>query len=242
MNSVKIIRVEETASTNTDLKEMALSGAAEGTVLIAERQTAGRGRLGRQFFSPEGTGCYMSILLRPDIPAKKVTLLTPMTAVAVCEAIEAVTGESPGIKWVNDIFLGGKKVAGILTEGSFTGDRVGFAIVGIGINLTEPTGGFPEEIRKIAGGIGEKAKEKKEALIEEILRRFFCYYESLGGGDFLAAYRDRLFMLGCDLIVHSGEGSFPAKAVDINENCGLIVETSDGRRMLLDSGEVSVRL
>ena len=143
----------EVTSTNTLLKAQAEQGAPEGTVLIAESQTAGKGRLGRHFTSPPGTGIYFSLLLRPHCTAEKSLFITTTAAVAVCEAIEQVTGLNPQIKWVNDVYLNEKKVCGILTEASvdFENGGLNWAVLGIGINIAVPEEGFPEEIRSIAG-------------------------------------------------------------------------------------------
>ena len=137
-------------STNTILKEMAEQGAKEGTVIIAEEQTAGRGRTGKQFYSPKGTGIYISILLRPDIPAEESLFLTTSAAVATARAIEDVSDKRALIKWVNDIYLEDKKACGILTEGAFNVEtgKLDYAIVGIGINVCIPDGGFPDNINK----------------------------------------------------------------------------------------------
>ena len=145
----------EVTSTNTLLKAQAEQGAPEGTVLIAESQTAGKGRLGRHFTSPPGTGIYFSLLLRPHCTAEKSLFITTTAAVAVCEAIEQVTGLNPQIKWVNDVYLNEKKVCGILTEASvdFENGGLNWAVLGIGINIAVPEEGFPEEIRSIAGAI-----------------------------------------------------------------------------------------
>ena len=142
----------EVTSTNTLLKAQAEQGAPEGTVLIAESQTAGKGRLGRHFTSPPGTGIYFSLLLRPHCTAEKSLFITTTAAVAVCEAIEQVTGLNPQIKWVNDVYLNEKKVCGILTEASvdFENGGLNWAVLGIGINIAVPEDGFPEEIRSIS--------------------------------------------------------------------------------------------
>ncbi len=178
--------LKETGSTNTVAKEFARNGAPEGTVVVAGKQSAGRGRMGRSFFSPGDTGIYMSILERPAISSEEVIFLTTTAAVAVCEAIESVCGFKEGtcgIKWVNDIFIGGKKVCGILTESSFSTDKDGrpvteFCVVGIGINCYEPEGGFPEDIKNTAGALMSEHKEGlRNSLCREILKRFEVYYK-----------------------------------------------------------------
>lgn len=142
-------------STNAEALRRAVDGAPEGTVIVAEEQTAGRGRRGRSFFSPAGTGIYLSILVRPALAAERAHLLTCSAAVAVAEAIEACAGVDASIKWVNDVYCRGKKVAGILTEGSFDleGGVLQHAVVGIGVNVRPPHAGFPAEIAERAGAV-----------------------------------------------------------------------------------------
>ena len=144
-------------STNTLLKELAdvAEAAAPWKVMIAEEQTAGRGRMGRSFESPEGTGIYLSILMKPHIPAEKAVRITTAAAVAACRAIEECTAETPSIKWVNDVYVRGKKVCGILTEGSAdpaTG-LLNWAVMGIGFNVYKPQNGFSDAIKDVAGPI-----------------------------------------------------------------------------------------
>ncbi len=231
--------VASTKSTNTDMKLKAAAGAEEICVLIAEKQTAGKGSKGRSFFSPGGTGCYMSLLLRPELKPEECTLLTSIAAVATAEAIEKVEGKTADIKWVNDIYMGGKKIAGILTEGAFKNkDKIDYAVVGIGINLTVPDGGFPEEIKNIAGAVG--SDKNKNELIAEIINRFVFYYRKLPDNSFTEQYRKRLFFLGKEISVISGDSAFKATAVDIDEMCRLRVKTANGEK-LLNAGEISVK-
>lgn len=233
--------VDETQSTNDDMKRKAAEGAPEVSVLIAEKQTKGKGSKGRSFFSPDSTGCYMSFLLRPKLRPEECTLLTTIAAVAAAEAIEKITGKSADIKWVNDIYIGGKKAAGILTEGAFANkDEINYAVVGIGINLAVPERGFPEEIKDIAGALG--AEENKNELIAEIIDRFLFYYRRLPDNSYISAYRKRLFFLGREITVIQGDTSFRAKAVDVDDMCRLLVRTCDSRELLLSAGEISVKL
>ena len=239
---IKIITVARTTSTNDELKKIALSGE-KGTVLFAaESQTAGRGRKGRSFFSPKDTGIYMSLLIHPDISPEECTLITPLCAVAVAEAIENVTGINAAIKWVNDIFVDGRKVAGILTEGAFTQKGADYIIVGIGINLSAPEEGFPEEIRHIAGALTEKADGLREKLIAETVNRFMYRLNKIKIRDFIPLYRKRLFFLGKEITVISPEGDYKAIAADIDSDCRLIVQTEKGENKILSSGEISVRI
>lgn len=232
--------VAVTASTNEDMKTKAKEGAPEISLLIADRQTKGKGSKGRSFFSPDSTGCYMSFLLRPKLKPEECTLLTSIAAVATAQAIEKVTGKAADIKWVNDIYMGGKKVAGILTEGAFINkDEISYAVVGIGINLTVPEEGFPEEIKNIAGTLG--TAEIKNEIIAEITNRFVYYYRKLPDNSYIEAYRKRLFFLGKEITVIQGENSFSAKAIDIDKMCRLKVATADGEQ-LLSAGEISIKL
>jgi len=217
--------LEETDSTNRAAKELARQGAPHGTAVLAKRQTAGRGRLGRAFFSPEG-GLYLSVILYPQCPPEDRALMTPMAAVAVCRALEQVCGISPGIKWVNDLYLGGKKLCGILCEGC--GDAV---IVGIGLNLYTPEGGFPAEIPATALDVPVGRRVLAEAIGQQLLQP----------GEFLAEYRERCLLLGKTVTVHPVMGeAYAARAVEIDDRCCLVVESCRGREAL-DSGEVSVR-
>ncbi|MBE5949493.1 MAG: biotin--[acetyl-CoA-carboxylase] ligase [Lachnospiraceae bacterium] len=212
-------------STNLTLKEKAASGAPEGTVIIAEEQTMGRGRFGRQFFSPAGTGIYMSMLLRPQLEPSDSTLITTATAVAVSEAIEEVTGASTAIKWINDIWIkkyGSNKYAkicGILTEAALSsGSRYpDYIILGIGINVFEPENGFPAEISGIAASaIGSDRPTKnsndtstslaqhdsscshntRNRIIAAVLNKFMALYPNLTKRTFLDEYRRRSVVLG----------------------------------------------
>lgn len=239
-------RIEEhstVASTNTLLQERARQGAPEGTVIIAAEQTAGRGRMQRPFFSPEGTGLYMSILLRPSLTADQMVFLTPAAAVAVSDAILSVTGIEVGIKWVNDLFYKKRKICGILTEASFgSNGRLTHAVLGIGINLAEPIGGFPENLCSIAGGLLEEASEEiRHALAQEILRRIDHYYTRLPETAFLTAYRDRSVLIGKEVTVHRGNNHKKATAIAIDDRCRLIVHYPDGTADTLAAGEVSLK-
>ena len=183
-------------STNTILKEMAEQGAKEGTVIIAEEQTAGRGRTGKQFYSPKGTGIYISILLRPDIPAEESLFLTTSAAVATARAIEDVSDKRALIKWVNDIYLEDKKTCGILTEGAFNVEtgKLDYAIVGIGINVCIPDGGFPDNIKDIATAIFDKQTDsinKRSILIANLLDYFMEYYKDFKSKSYVKEYIER---------------------------------------------------
>ena len=234
-------------STNTALKHLAEGGAPQGLCLIAEQQTGGRGRMGRSFYSPPGSGVYMSLLLRPDFPAVQAGLLTAGAAVAAAEAIEELTGKRCGIKWVNDIVLGGKKVCGILTEGALEGEtgRLQYAVVGLGFNLREPPGGFPPELRDIAGAILDPEEPDRDLIcrlpalvLDKLMDLIACLHED----SLLDRYRSRCFLLGKPILIHRpGQAPEQALALDLTPEFSLIVERQDGSRAVLHSGEVSIR-
>ncbi len=234
-------------STNDAAKAAAAENRGEGFTVIAESQTAGRGRLGRKFCSPRGTGLYMSILLRPRVPVEMSLFITTAAAVAVAEAIESVSGETAGIKWVNDVFVSGKKVCGILTEGAMDVEngKLQYAVVGIGVNVREPEGGFPEDVRQVAGAVFEKECPPwlRCRLAAGILDNFYSYYRHLEEKPYFAEYKRRSIVLGKNVLIQDRSGgSDTALALDIDENCGLVVKTQSGEIKTLSTGEVSVRL
>jgi len=230
-------------STNALLRERATQGAAEGTVLISGSQSQGRGRLGRSFFSPADTGVYLSILLRPGFenPADAARLTT-MAALAACEAVTEIAERQAQIKWVNDVFLDGRKAAGILTEASMSLEdgSLDYVVLGVGFNLYAPAGGFPAEIADTAGAILPAPLDNgKNALSAAFLNRFWALYSSPEGYE--EHYRQRCMVLGRDIWVITPKGQQPARALDLDENCGLIVEYPDGTRQTLKAGEVRIR-
>lgn len=234
-------------STNTILKEMAEQGAKEGTVIIAEEQTAGRGRTGKQFYSPKGTGIYISILLRPDIPAEESLFLTTSAAVATARAIKDVSDKRALIKWVNDIYLEDKKTCGILTEGAFNVEtgKLDYAIVGIGINVCIPDGGFPDNIKDIATAIFDKQTDsinKRSILIANLLDYFMEYYKDFKSKSYVKEYIERSMIIGKTITVIEGSKTSVAKAIDIDKNCRLKVQFEDGTTKWLSSGEVSTKI
>lgn len=230
-------------STNLELKRRA--NEAEGLVVAASEQTGGMGRLGRSFSSPSDTGIYFSILLKPQIDNSEITLLTTIAALAVCEAIEKLTDKKPLIKWVNDVFIGGKKVNGTLTQASFSVENLApeYVIVGIGINVYEPIGGFPPELKDIAGAVcSEKQGEFKNRLLAEVLNSYFYYYENFEKKEFIAEYKKRSFVIGKNVNIISPTDSRRAYVKDIDDACRLVVRYDDGTEDVVSTGEISVRL
>lgn len=234
------------ASTNTLVREKANCGAPEGCLVLANEQTAGRGRLGRSFYSPYGTGVYMSLLLRPkNYSAEQAIRITTIAAVSMCEAIEAISDEKAAIKWVNDIFVRGKKVCGILTEGSFDLENglLEYAVLGIGINLYPPGRGFPKDLEHVAGAVFPvKQSDAKNRLVSEFLNRFHGYYTATGQTDYVDQYRKRSFVIGKQVDLISANQSTSAIVLGIDDHCRLLVKYSDGTEDCYSSGEISIRL
>lgn len=233
-------------STNALVREKANQGCPEGCVIVACGQTAGRGRYGRQFFSPVDTGVYLSLLLRPTAySTQQATCLTAAAATAMCQAIEAVTGQQPSIKWVNDIFLHGKKVCGILTEaavGLETGS-LDYMVLGAGINVYPPTEGFPEQIQSIAGAILEHSTpEAKNRLVGEFLNHFWDFYTHPERKAYLEDYRARSLAIGRNVTVLSAGRKVSAYAYGIDDDFRLLVRYENGETEALSYGEISIQL
>lgn len=228
-------------STNDELRRKAAENAPEGTVCIADCQTAGKGRMGRSFVSPAGTGIYLSVLLRPRKAPDALMTLTAQAAVAVFRAIREVCGVCPEIKWVNDLQLGGRKICGILTELSVEAESafVSHAIVGVGINCGQTRDAFPEELRGIAGSVFSEAgiRVDRNLLAAALIRQLSRLPEL----DWHADYREHCATLGKQVEVSSGTERFDAEAIDIGPSAELIVRRSDGALLALNSGEVRVK-
>ena len=245
---VALVRHEGcTDSTNRVLKELAKNGAKESQVVIADEQTNGRGRLGRYFFSPKERGIYMSVLLRPDDKAYEMAPLTAWVAVAVANAIEAVAGVRPGVKWVNDLILNGKKVCGIMTELSVKedGNKVDYIIVGIGINLSGNQEDFPEELKAIASSIEAETgvTVSRAQLVAEIIRELDLLNENwqIETPKYLEQYRKDCVTIGKEVRVLSPEGERAATALSVEGDFSLLVRYDVGTTERVYSGEVSVR-
>lgn len=235
------IFVYDSVSSTGDLaRERALLGKTPA-VFIAEHQTAGRGRRGRSFASPKGAGIYMSLLFYPSQEAKNGVLFTTGAAVAMCRAVEDVTGLCPTVKWVNDLLLGGKKLCGILTEGSVAPESGAFsyAVIGIGINVHSVP--MPPEVERIATALD---KHTDRPIDRNFLaaRMIFRLLESLteDRGAQMAAYRALCPVVGKEVTVLRGAEKFSARVLAI-ENSGELRIQKDGEQMLLSSGEISIR-
>ncbi len=227
-------------STNRFAKGLGAQGGENGTAVLADTQTAGRGRLGRSFFSPSGCGLYLSLLLYTPTPPERLPLLTAAAAVAARRAIAAEAGLETDIKWVNDLCIGGKKVAGILCESMFDGTGVPlYSVVGIGINVKKCV--FPPELRNIATSLEENGGRcGREALAARLLD---CLYEILphiGEPSLVEEYRMHSSLLGKSVFI-VGEEKKRYRVIAIDDACSLILENDAGERHVLASGEVSVR-
>lgn len=230
-------------STNAEARRRALEGAPEGAVVVAEEQTAGRGRLGKTFYSPAGAGVYLSVVLRPRLQADAAQYLTCAAAVSCAQAIEAVTGEEALIKWVNDIFCRGRKVAGILTEGVVDMESGHFehAVLGIGVNVKPPADGFPHDIADVAGAVlDDRTGAVRCELAAAILARFWSLYQHMDDPKLHDEYRRRCFLLGQPLIVRQGASRVRARAVDLTPDFKLVIELPDKSRRELPYGEVTI--
>ena len=242
-----IILKKETVSTNEDVRKMAEDGAKEGTVIIADSQTGGKGTKGRSFSSPEGTGLYMSLLLRPKLEINEILSITCAAGVAVSRAIERISRKKVYIKWVNDIYSeGNKKLCGILTEAALCSDNksVKYVVLGIGINVFEPEGGFDDEIKNIAGAVFEKCKKNenlKKELAKAVLTEFWKLYKTLDSGDFLEEYKNKSCILGKRIEIIKGNEKLSGVAVDLADDFSLIVKYDSGKEEKLISGDVSIK-
>ena len=235
------------SSTNTVLKALAAEGAPAGLALVAGEQTAGRGRMGRSFYSPADSGLYLSLLLRPGMSAVEATRLTACAAVAVAETIEALSGREAQIKWVNDILVDGRKVCGILTEASVDCENgmMRHVIIGIGVNTHVPKTDFPEELRSIAGAAfdAENIPELRCRLAAGILDALAEYTKAPDAPAIFEGYKRRSLVLGKAVnILSPGKEPVPAEVLDLLEDYSLLVRLPDGSTTRLNSGEVSIRV
>lgn len=236
-----------TDSTNTQAKLLARQGAPHGTVVLAGKQTAGRGRLGRSFDSREGMGVYLSLILRPNCKPEKLMHLTCAAGVAMCGAIVETAGIQPQLKWINDLVFDRKKLGGILTELSIDPETglVDFAIVGIGINCRQTAEDFPPQLRDMAASLSAVAgtdvspARLAAAMVEALWQMDKTLLTEKTR--IMTAYKEHCITLGKDIQVLRGDTVRCGKAVDMDEDGGLWVAFPDGSRELINSGEVSVR-
>lgn len=232
----EIIVFDEIDSTNSEAKRL----KKDGVVIIANSQTAGRGRLGRSFYSPQNCGIYMSIVLEPDFLEDECVFITTAASVLVLKAIERATGKTPLIKWVNDLYLNNKKICGILTEAVYDAksEKIEHIIIGIGINCFDFE--LPDDISHIAGTLmGKDFSVSRERIIAEIIKEFQTISQVVKDKSFISEYKKKSMVLGKEIEV-IGKGL--ATAIDIDQKGGLIVRYKNGEMYTLNSGEISIRL
>lgn len=236
-SDISTISVLETVdSTNTYAKKLAASGAKSGTVVIANHQTAGRGRLGRSFYSPESTGLYMSLLIRNEHAPLDPSALTIAAGVAVCRAINTVCGKTPQIKWVNDIFLDSKKVCGILAEAGTDSGVLSYIIVGIGLNVSTQI--FPGELQSIAASLGENIN--RSVIAGEIIKEFYELRPLCGTQELINEYKSLSLILGKKITFTQDGTEYCGIASDINIEGNLLVRLDNSKTVTLQSGMISL--
>ena len=240
----RVTVVAETGSTNADVKALAESGEPAGYVLISDRQTQGRGRLNRTFHSPQSTGLYLSILLRPTCSVQESVFLTTAAAVAAARGIKSAFGIDVGIKWVNDLYYKERKVCGILTESSvnFDSEKLEYAVCGIGFNVFSPLDGFPEELTGIAGSLLDSYDNEARSRLAAAFLNEFYRIQIEDRATVLDEYRRRSILIGKTVTSPTGVFDGTAEVLGIDDSAGLMVRLSDGSCMTLSAGEVSVRL
>ncbi|MTV48517.1 biotin--[acetyl-CoA-carboxylase] ligase [Heliobacillus mobilis] len=233
-------------SSNITAKELARQGAPEGTVVLTEEQTAGRGRLGRGWYSPPGLGIYMSLILRPRIPLGQTPQVTLLASVALCKALEAVTPVRPQIKWPNDILVNGKKLCGILTELNAEMEAVNYLVVGIGINLNQQPADFPGDVANVATSAAIAGGEPVDRIrfLTTLLSFFEADYDhwlQKGFSQLREEWLARAAGIGTTVRIISGKQEWLGQAEGIDTDGALLVRNEDGELQRLISGEVSLR-
>jgi BirA family biotin operon repressor/biotin-[acetyl-CoA-carboxylase] ligase len=227
-------------STQDLARELAQAGAAEGTVVLAGRQTAGQGRLGRSWVSPRG-GLYLTVVLRP--PAEHLKALVIIAALAVARAIERLAGLKTSLKWPNDVLVGGRKIAGILSESELVGDNVSYALVGIGVNVNADMAPYPQSAPLATSVMTELEREvSREALAAGILNEFEVLYLAAQAGEPIhEEWRARLDTLGKEVRVRFGDQVEEGLAEDVDRDGSLILRRADASRVTIAAGDVTLR-
>ena len=233
-------------STNSKAYQLALDGAEEGEVVISESQEKGRGRLGRQWFSPPFLNLYLSVILRPKIPPHQASLITLMAAVATADAIQKFSGLLPLIKWPNDILLRDRKIAGLLNEIHSEMDRIHFVILGIGVNLNLDERMFSKEVRAVATSLKIEMGQtiSRKAFLQSLLlelEKWYTIFMKEGSALILEAWRDRAHIKGRRVKVTSFGKALTGVAVDIDSDGALILETAGGKRERVVAGDIAYK-
>jgi len=239
----KIHYFSEVTSTNDVAKKLATLGAEEGTMVIAEAQTCGRGRLGKGWLSPKG-GLWFSVILYPKVKAKDAFKITFLTAVAIAKTIKKMLKLNAEIEWPNDVLVNGKKVCGILTETSIRGDTLDSVIVGVGINANIDSNFFPEDLKKIATTLSAEVKKEvdREKLLRKLLEELEVYYRMLKENNFdsiLEEWKQLNHLFGANVEVISFNEKIEGQAVNVDQNGALIIKLADGTTRKVFSGDVT---
>lgn len=244
--AIDIRLFDSVGSTNELLRKHANADASSWTAFLAHEQTAGRAKSGRTFFSPRGTGVYLSLLIRPEkCSLSRMTRFSVEAALAACGAIEEVSGEKAEIKWVNDIFAHGKKVCGILTEGKVSIEEGGldYVIIGVGINVYEPDGGFPPNMKSTVSFLFRRTRPgAKNRLAASFLNQFFLYESMQGANKIMREYRLRNFLIGREVTLINERSSQRIRVLDVDDHCALRIKKSDGSEHRLRSESFKIRL
>ncbi|MBY0116056.1 biotin--[acetyl-CoA-carboxylase] ligase [Paenibacillus sp. FSL L8-0435] len=240
----KAVLLTSTLTTQGDVLKLAEQGQAEGAVVVAEEQTGGRGRFGRQWFSPPGKGIWMSVLLRPDLPLQHTPQLTLLTGVAVCRAVRACSGADAGIKWPNDLLIDGRKVCGILLESTVEDHEVRYCIAGIGVDVNFDPEDYPEDLTTIATSLKMETgqpvdRTKLTAAILTELEQLYYLYQKEGFGVISALWEALSVSMNREITVTNPHGVIEGKAIGLDPSGALIVEKRDGEHTLIISGEIS---
>ncbi|MBR4306196.1 MAG: biotin--[Ruminiclostridium sp.] len=237
--NVKVFCYDEIESTSTLARQFINDGEKASLVITADRQTGGRGRNGKSFYSLNNGSVYMSVVLHPDTGLEVAVGITTAAAVAVSRAVERVTGKATDIKWVNDLYSEGKKVCGILCEAVASKATVSSVIVGVGINLGQCS--FPDELKDIAGSLGCDSSYRSQ-LVAAVANELFALDFGEISEDILDEYRRKSMVIGKKIDYYINGEKNTASAVGIDAQGGLIIEKSDGSTDVLRSGEISLRL
>ncbi|MFA5276168.1 MAG: biotin--[acetyl-CoA-carboxylase] ligase [Candidatus Omnitrophota bacterium] len=235
----KIYYFDSVASTMNEALKLGITGAQEGTLVLAETQTKGKGRLGRVWFSPKYKGIYMSLILRPKIPPSEASILTLLSAVSVCEAVKKICAVDAQIKWPNDILIGNKKLGGILTELNAETDRVGFISIGIGLNVNN-------DKKNLILGTTSLKEHKKEGisrieLLRELLRQLeadYLLFQHKGPASIIARWREYSTTLGRRVKVYTHSKHYEGQALDIESDGSLIIRNDSGLNIKITAGDV----
>lgn len=250
LKEIPLLVFDKIGSTNEEIKKLISENSSSGMIIVSNAQTKGKGRLGRDFYSPANSGIYMSIALKPNIPLSKNSLMTTAAAVATCRAIESVSPSRAQIKWVNDIYCAGKKVSGILAEGIIkleTGE-LDWGIIGIGVNCFEPDDGFPNEIKETAAAIVSETgcSFNRNLLAAKIITEFFDVWTNRDSNNFMDEYKKRSLVIGKRIKVIKNPSKpniqITATALEIGDDGSLLVEYDDKTTEVLIAGEVSLKL